>query len=80
MWGGKNKVLYRFTDGVIAVDAYTGEFLNAYLRHALMQRLHTWQMEVIDLQRYKVIKKPKKVFQALREQANEPFVFIVCKN
>lgn len=80
MWGGKNKTWQHFGKGISATDEYTGVFLSAFLRHSMMHRLHTKQMEVIDLNKFKVIKKPVKVYQAMRESLNQPFVFLVCKN
>lgn len=80
MWGGKNKIWQEYNRGIIATDAYTSVFLAAYLKHAVIQRLHTWQMEVVDINKYKVIKKPAKVYRAMREQIGEPFVFVIGKN
>ncbi len=36
--------------------------------------------EVIDLNKYRVIKKPQLVAQAIREKSNKPFIFIYNKN
>lgn len=80
MWGRRNKTWLHYQRNIIASDVYAAVFLSAYLRHAAAQRLHTWQMEVLDLQRYKRITKPQKVQRVLQERAKEPFVFIVGKN
>jgi len=80
MWGKRNKVWLHYQRNIIAGDVYAAVFLSAYLRHAAIQRLHTWQMEVIDLQKYKVVTRPNKVHQIMKERADEPFVFIVGKN
>lgn len=80
MWGRRNKVWLHYQRNILAADVYSAVFLSAYTRHAAIQRLHTWQMEVLDLQRYRLIRKPNKVHQAMKERANEPFVFIVGKN
>lgn len=80
MWRGKNKIMHRFADNIIAVDRLTSVFLQAYIRHSLSQRLYTSQLEVFDLKHYRVIRKPKKVFEALRDRSKEPFVFVVSKN
>lgn len=79
MWGD-NKVWQYYQKGIIAADVYAAMFISSYLRYAVVQRLYSWQMEVIDLQEYKLIIKPKKVYQAIREKAGESFVFIVGKN
>jgi len=36
--------------------------------------------EVIDVNRYKIIQKPYKIQQAIRERGSKPFVFISNKN
>ncbi len=36
--------------------------------------------EVLDLNKYKVIKKPQLVAQAIREKSQKPFIFIYNKN
>lgn len=36
--------------------------------------------EVIDLNKYRVIKKPHQVAQAIREKRNKPFIFLYNKN
>jgi hypothetical protein len=80
MWGKRNKVWIHYQRNIIAADVYAAVFLSAYLRHASIQRLHTWQMEVIDLQKYKLIRQPGKVHQAIKERLDVPFVFLVGKN
>jgi hypothetical protein len=80
MWGRRNKTWLHYQRNIIAADVYAAVFLSAYTRHAAIQRLHTWQMEVMDLQKYKLIKKPAKVHLAMKDRAEEPFVFIVGKN
>ena len=36
--------------------------------------------EVIDINRYKIVRKPLLVQQVIKERGNKPFVFICCKN
>lgn len=80
MWGKRNIAWIHYQRNIIAADVYAAVFLSAYTRHAAIQRLHTYQMEVMDLQKYKLINKPEKVYVALKDRADEPFVFIVGKN
>ena len=80
MWGKRNIAWIHYQRNIIAADVYAAVFLSAYTRHAAIQRLHTYQMEVMDLQKYKLINKPEKVYVALKDLADEPFVFIVGKN
>ncbi|MBS1739315.1 MAG: hypothetical protein JST88_02120 [Bacteroidetes bacterium] len=80
MWQKSNKVWLEWQGNILTVDVFEGIFLAAFLQHVKQQRLHTHQLEIIDLQRYKIITKPKIVYQAIRERAQEPFVFIFGKN
>ena len=80
MWGKRNIAWIPYQRNIIAADVYAAVFLSASTRHAAIQRLHTYQMEVMDLQKYKLINKPEKVYVALKDRADEPFVFIVGKN
>ncbi|HRO42865.1 MAG TPA: hypothetical protein PL009_08525 [Flavipsychrobacter sp.] len=80
MWGRRNHTWLHYQRNIIAADVHSAVFLSAFTRHAALQRLHTWQMEVLDLQRYKRITKPHKVHRAMKERAFEPFIFIVGKN
>ncbi len=80
MWGKRNKMWLHYQRNILAADVYAAVFLSAYLRHAAIHGLHTWQIEVLDLQKYKRITKPQKVRRAIKERAREPFVFIIGKN
>ncbi|MBS1782820.1 MAG: hypothetical protein JSS78_07125 [Bacteroidetes bacterium] len=80
MWKKDNKVWLQWEDNILATDVFEGVFLAAFLQHVKQQRLYTFQLEIIDLQRYKILTKPKIVYQAIRERAKEPFVFIFGKN
>jgi len=80
MWGKRNKTWLHYQRNIIAIDISTAVFLSAFTRHVAIHRLHNFQMEVLDLQKYKRINKPHKVHRAMKERAHEPFVFIVGKN
>ena len=80
MWGKSNKVWVKYQRNVLATDVYSAVFLTAFLRHSETLKLYSWQMEVIDLQRYKLIKKPIRVQRIVKNKDREPFVFVVGKN
>lgn len=80
MWDRRNKVWLQFRRDIISADIPSGIFLADYLRHVAIQRIHTHHLEIIDLQRYKVISTPKKVRAALTERSEIPFIFITGKN
>lgn len=80
MWGGKQKIWIHYRKDIISADINTAIFLAGYLRHISMFKLHAANYEVADLQRYKLIKEPKKVNAALKDRAAIPFVFLCSKN
>ena len=80
MWRRKRKVWFHYQPFILATDSHIAIFLQAYLRHVRIEKLYSWQMEVIDLQKNKIISSPLKVHQAMKENSNEPFVFVVGKN
>ena len=78
MWSG-NKVWLHYVKNIIAADVPSAVFLASYLRYSGVTQDYASYLEVIDLQEYKVIKKPVRVAKALRERMNLPFVFVVGK-
>lgn len=79
MWRGNNVWLH-YVKNIIAADIPSAVFLASYLRHSGLTKDYASCLEVIDLQKYKIIKKPAKVQAALRERLRIPFVFVVGKN
>jgi hypothetical protein len=79
MWRGNNVWLH-YVKNIIAADVPSAVFLASYLRYSGITKDYTSSLEIIDLQKYKVIKKPAKVQAALCDRANIPFIFVVGKN
>jgi hypothetical protein len=79
MWHGNNTWMH-YVKNIIAADVTSAVFLASYLRYSGVSKNYTSSLEVIDLQKYKVIKKTDKVRVALRDRVKLPFVFVVCKN
>lgn len=80
MWYGNNKTWTQFISGISASDEATAHFLWRYTRYLIVNRAQLAAMEVIDLQKYKIIKHPRKVRQAFNDRLHIPFVFLSCKN
>jgi hypothetical protein len=80
MWSDKDKVWTHFRMDILSTSKEDGSFLANYLRYSGMQKLHTPTLEIVDLQRYKIISQQKKVGIALRERTDTPFVFVIGKN
>jgi hypothetical protein len=80
MLSGQNKVWMHYLNNIIAADLASAVFLSSYTRVALRGRSNEIYHEVVDLQRYKVFRTPKKVRAAMSNRVNLPFVFLVGKN
>jgi len=81
MWSGHNKVWLHYVKNIIAADVYSAVFLASYIRYTDISHNYLSSIEIIDLQKYKVIKQQSKVRLALEERCDDvPFVFAVGKN
>lgn len=80
MWQGQDKVWLQFRRDILATDIPSGTFLADYLRHIGIHNLHANYLEIVDLQKYKVIRTPNKIRAALRDRAFVPFIFVVGRN
>jgi len=80
MLSGQDKVWIHYRNDIIASDVTSAIFLSAMLRHNALHRSYVHHLEIIDLQKYKVLKDPVKVRIALRERMHVPFVFVTGKN
>lgn len=76
MWSGYNKIWSHYPGSILAADADSADFLGFYLRYIRIKRSYVHSMEVIDLQKYKVHKTPRKVRQAINDRLDIPFVFL----
>jgi len=79
MWRGNNVWLH-YVKNIIAADVPSAVFLASYLKYTGISKDYATALEVIDLQKYRVIKQTPKVKQALRDRIHIPFVFVVGKN
>jgi len=69
-----------YLNDIIASDLHSAAFLSSWLRNAVMTRHYTHYLEVIDLQKYKIIRKNPAVRIAIRNRSDIPFVFVISKN
>ncbi|MCD6011591.1 MAG: hypothetical protein K0Q79_1453 [Flavipsychrobacter sp.] len=79
MWREEKEWLH-YVKNIIAADVSSAVFLASYLRYTSISKDYAAALEVVDLQKYKVIKKANKIKIALRERSKIPFVFVVGKN
>jgi hypothetical protein len=79
MWREEKEWLH-YVKNIIAADVPSAVFLASYLRHTGISRDYATALEVVDLQKYKVVRQANKVKIALRERSGIPFVFVVGKN
>lgn len=80
MLGGQDKVWIHYRKDIIAADVSSAICLSAFLRNSFLNRSYIPSLEIIDLQRYKLVTKHVKVRIALMERLHIPFVFVACKN
>lgn len=80
MWSGQDKVWVHYVKHIIAADINSAAMLGIYIRQMSLSKTYLPYLEVIDLQKYKMIKDINKVRKALSERANLPFIFVICKN
>lgn len=80
MWGEHDKVWTHYRKDVMAADSVSAAVLISYLRHVAVNRLQAYCLEIVDIQRYKVIRRMPKVRSALKDRTGIPFVFVVGKN
>lgn len=80
MWGRQDKVWTHFRSDVLAADVADASLLMSFLRHVFTHKLQAACLDIIDLQRYKVFRTPRKVKAALGKHADMPFIFAVGKN
>lgn len=80
MWSGQDKVWVHYVKHIIAADIDSAAMLGIYIRQMSLTKSYIPYLEVIDLQKYKLIKDKDKVRKALNERGNMPFIFIACKN
>ncbi len=80
MWSGEHKVWIQHRSDILATDKDDALFLAKYIKVTAIAKTYVSALEVIDLQRYKIINRRVKVQIALRERTDMPFVFVVGKN
>ncbi len=69
-----------YKEGMVACDLRAALHLSHFVRHMTYNKTYLSSLEGIDLQRYKKLKTPVQLKQALSERRDTPFVFIYCKN
>ena len=79
MWQGE-PIWLNFVKNIIAADIRSAVFLAAFIKNGNTNHSVANAHELVDLNRYKVIKNKRKVQAALINREQKPFVFFVCKN
>ena len=82
MWNNDkhNKVWLHYVKNIISSDIQSARFLAAYQRYTKMNKTYVPFIEIIDLNKYKIIKDKEKVRKTLEKRKDKPFVFIIGKN
>jgi hypothetical protein len=79
MWY-RDRVWIQYLKNILASDSSSARFLERYTLRVSISKEYTTALEIIDLQRYRVIRNTQKVRNSLNEKKNKPFIFVVCKN
>jgi hypothetical protein len=79
MWQEENTWLH-YVKNIIAADIHNAVFLANYLNKLSFTKHYTASLEVMDLNRYKVIRNKSKIREILHDRMRPPFVFIIHKN
>jgi hypothetical protein len=79
MWRG-NQVWLHYVKNIIAADVSSAVFLASYLRYSDLSKNYATAIEIVDLQKYRILKQETKIRAALRDRIAIPFVFVVGKN
>ena len=80
MWQDSNHIWFHYSTGILASDDVSAMFLQRYMQFLTINRAHFSVMEVMDLQKYRLIKDIRKVKKAVNERLSIPFVFLACRN
>ena len=80
MWSGHDKVWIHYENDSIASDSQSASFLESFTYRMHLHGTFVLFYEIIDLQRYKIIKKPALVNNSLYKINTIPFVFLHGKN
>ena len=80
MWRGQDKVWMTYLNGIVAADLYSAVLLSSYMRQSVRTCQYAQALEIIDLQRYKMIRQFVKVRKTLKKRIDLPFIFVIGKN
>ena len=80
MWGKKDKIWMHYLHDIIAADLASGVFLAHFLRQLRITRDYINSLEIIDLQRYRVMRTPAKVRRSISDAHESSFIFVISKN
>ncbi len=79
MWKEKN-FHFKYVKNILATDVTSALFLDAFMKKNLLSKKYLENLEVADLNSYKLITKWQKVRKSLQVDGRTPFVFFIGKN
>lgn len=75
------KIWLHFPQDIIASGGNEASYLAWFLRWTYVSRTYLRCLEVIDLQRYRLVTRKNKIYSIIRDdRADQAFIFIVNKN
>lgn len=76
----RDHVWTNYSKNIIAADARSAVFLASFLNYLASSQEYTSAIEIVDLQKYKVVKQQQQIRITLRDRIKIPFIFVVGKN
>ena len=76
----RDHVWINYSKNIMAASAPDAVFLATFINYMEASHDYTSALEIVDLQKYKVIRKQTRVRIALRERLKIPFIFVVGIN
>lgn len=81
MYSKKQKFWRKYHDNIVSTSFGDALFLSDFLKQCRMNEMHLHTFEIIDVRRYRIIKRKYKIEDVLRLQPSElTFLFPVNKN
>lgn len=75
------KIWLHFPQDIIASGGNEANYLAWFLRWTCVSRTYLRYLEVIDLQRYRLITRRNKIYSIIRnDRSDQAFIFIINKN
>lgn len=80
MWGEYNRIWKHYRPGILASEPCAADFLSDYQHFLTLNRAYLGSSEVADLQKYKLVREPRRLRQYEHKSTDRSFIFFYCLN